>query len=250
MRKVIIAEEKVRIMSDEDIVHFIENRKRKDKEYKSEHIISLGFLNDQLYPEIFKTVSFKIYIYTNKQIEDNLQEVDPNKTSGISMFDKVFINSTPGKLYYLKEVESCSSKYIESLRKQYDKEDLIHREYTKDNYFRKVYIIHKYTPRTDEDDSEMDIINKATGKFKNSDKTILRSIKAYLYTNAPITDLEEVVDIENALDFSYCDRSYIDTHPGKLYFIKYPTVDRFKFNRKYENKPNFWERLFGFDDRV
>ena len=88
------------------------------------------------------------------------------------------------------------------------------------------------------------------GNFELLDKTVLRSIKAYLYTNAPITDLEEVSDIENALDFSYCDREYINTHPGKLYFIKFPTEDRFKFNRKYENKPNFWERIFGFDDKV
>jgi hypothetical protein len=247
MRKVIIAEEKERIMSDEDIIQFYKDQERQEDD--NVIVLSLACLPDKLFPDIFRTISFKAYLFTNEQV-DNLQEVDPNKTPGISGFDKVIINSTPGKLYYLKELVSCYDPEIQSLEKQYNKGDLIHREPTKDNYFRKVYIIYKYSPRTDDDNDEQDIINKAIGNFELLDKTVLRSIKAYLYTNAPITDLEEISDIENALDFSYCDREYINTHPGKLYFIKFPTEDRLKFKRKYENKPNFWERIFGFDDRV
>ena len=59
------------------------------------------------------------------------------------------------------------------------------------------------------------------------------SIKAYLLTDEPVNNLEKVEE-------------------GK-YLIKELTIDEYlnhryirKLRRKYENKPNLWERIFGF----
>ena len=71
---------------------------------------------------------------------------------------------------------------------------------------------------------------------------VYESVKAFLVTDELIINLQEITeDIEGINKDDNC----------KVYFIE-DVKDKDnqyieKLKRKYENKPNFWERIFGFN---